>query len=127
MSGSSGRSGSSDFGDVFVYDPATDSWSDGPPIDPPRGTAGAVVACDTIVVVGGESQSEKAPIDEVLRLDPTGAGWESAGRLPEGRSFARTVSLDGAVYVVGGSTDYSLGHSPRGVTMVSRAEPSCSG
>ena len=43
----SGRSGSSDFGAVDIYDAAKNEWSSGPSIDP-RGTAGAVAYCDAI-------------------------------------------------------------------------------
>lgn len=42
-----GRSGPSDFGDVYIYEPATDRWTSGPSIEP-RGTAG-----DDVYVVGG--------------------------------------------------------------------------
>ena len=64
-----GRSGPGDFGDVDVYDPATDAWTPGPSIVP-RGTAGAAVYCGAIYVFGGESQAAGKTLDEVLRLDP---------------------------------------------------------
>ena len=63
-----GRSGYSDFGDVYIYDPLTNSWSTGPSIEP-RGTAGAVFYCGGIYLFGGESQLQRKNLDSVLRLD----------------------------------------------------------
>ena len=63
-----GRSGFSDYGTVYIYDPASDTWAKGPPI-PPRGTAGAVVYRGAIFVFGGESQrrNKTAQLVEHLR------------------------------------------------------------
>ncbi|HSJ14569.1 MAG TPA: hypothetical protein VK939_09140 [Longimicrobiales bacterium] len=54
-----GRSGPSDFGDVYRYDAARDAWIPGPSIEP-RGTAGAVLYDGAIHVFGGESQARRA-------------------------------------------------------------------
>ena len=118
-----GRSGSSDFGAVDIYDPATNSWSAGPSIDP-RGTAGAVVYCDTIFVFGGESQARRESLGDVLRLKEDGA-WERAAPMPTPRNFARAVILDDAVYVVGGSPTPEASHASIGSTIVERYHVSC--
>lgn len=117
-----GRSGRNDFGDVFIYDAATGAWSNGPAIDP-RGTAGAVVACGTILLVGGESQATDQVLADVFALD--GDTWVPLQPLLTPRSFARTVVLDDAVYVVGGSTEYGSSHASRGSSAVERFTTEC--
>jgi N-acetylneuraminic acid mutarotase len=117
-----GRSGRNDFGDVFIYDAATDAWSNGPAIDP-RGTAGAVVACGTILLVGGESQATDQVLADVFALD--GDTWVPLQPLLTPRSFARTVVLDDAVYVVGGSTEYGSSHASHGSSAVERFTTTC--
>lgn len=114
-----GRSGPGDFGDVHVWDPKTDSWTAGPSIDP-RGTGGAAVLHGEIYYFGGESQSRSAVLGDVLRLRPGSATWTTAARMPTPRNFARAVVFRGAVYVLGGSTDYGSSHASRGSTVVER-------
>src|SRR5205823_6409062 len=72
-----GRSGPRDFGDVFVYDPARDSWSAGPSIEP-RGTCGAVVFQESIFLIGGESQAKSRVLADVLRLRARASAWQPA-------------------------------------------------
>ena len=113
------RSGFSDFGDVYIYDPVTDSWSMGPSIEP-RGTAGAVVYCGGIYLFGGESQSQDKNLDDVLRLDLERNVWESVTAMPTARKFARAVVFMNSVYIVGGSTVLASSHSPIGTASVER-------
>jgi len=120
-----GRSGPSDFGDVYVYDPATDTWSTGPPIEP-RGTAGALEVCGTLMVFGGESQAERRSLASVLRLDPRSGTWQPAEPMPTARNFARAVHLGDAVYVVGGDPEAGNSHAGVGSAVVERYEPACS-
>lgn len=113
-----GRSGLDDFGDVYVYDEAADTWREGPPI-PPRGTAGAAVHGGAIHVFGGESQSQRAVLGEVLRLGTDGV-WQEVSALPSPRNYARAVVLDSAVLVVGGSLAFGDSHRAGGSTVVER-------
>ncbi len=118
-----GRSGPADFGAVDIYDPATNRWSAGPPIDP-RGTAGAVVQCGAIYVFGGESQARHASLGDVLRLSRDGA-WEKLAPMPTPRNFARAVTLGDAVYVVGGSPTPEASHASTGSAVVERFRVAC--
>jgi N-acetylneuraminic acid mutarotase len=121
-----GRSGYDDFGDVYIYDPGTDNWSTGPSIEP-RGTAGAVVYCGGIYLFGGESQSARKNLDEVLRLDLERNIWESVTAMPMARKFARAVLFLDSVYILGGSTVLANSHSPIGTASVERfRQPDCS-
>jgi hypothetical protein len=119
-----GRSGLSDFGNVDIYDPATDTWSAGPAV-PPRGTAGAVVACNAIYLVGGESQPRAATLDDVLRLDPDAMAWRPRTPMPTARNFARTVVLGDKVYVVGGNLNVGMSHASEGSTVVESFRAPC--
>ena len=89
-----GRSGSSDFGDVYIYDPLTDTWSIGPSIEP-RGTAGVVAYCGGIYLFGGESQLQRKNLDSVLRLDLERGIWESVTAMPSPRKFSSAVFFHG--------------------------------
>ena len=114
-----GRSGPSDFGEVLVYDAKTDAWKPGPPIEP-RGTGGAAFIGGHIHYFGGESQSARRVLADVLRLAPGDAKWTKAAPMPTPRNFARAVLFKGAVYVLGGSTEYGSSHASRGSAVVER-------
>jgi N-acetylneuraminic acid mutarotase len=119
-----GRSGFSDFGDVYIYVPITDRWSTGSPIEP-RGTAGAVVYCNTIYVFGGESQSQGKSLDNVYRLAATQDKWLEVSPLPTARNFARAVLFGDEVYVVGGSTSAGSSHASAGSNLVESFKANC--
>jgi DNA-binding CsgD family transcriptional regulator len=69
--------------EVFIYNPATEKWSQGAPMPTARRGAGAAVAGSQIYVIGGENASGPLQVNE--RYDPTGADggrWESVAPLP---------------------------------------------
>lgn len=117
-----GRSGPGDFGDVHVYDPKADAWTPGPSIDP-RGTGGAAVIGASIYYFGGESQARSVVLADVLRLDRGATSWVNDAPMLTARNFARTVLFRGAVYVIGGSTQYGSSHASRGSATVERFSP----
>jgi len=119
-----GRSGREDFGLVWRYDSGTDRWAPGPAL-PPRGTHGAVSACGTLFVFGGESQPQQQVLGDVLRLDATGAAWQPQAPMPVARDFARAVKFQGAVLVVGGSRFPGSSHESAGSNVVERFDPGC--
>ncbi|MDX9911827.1 MAG: kelch repeat-containing protein [Phycisphaerales bacterium] len=114
-----GRSGGDDFGEVYIFDPGTGAWSQGPPL-PPRGTHGAVVFHGAIHVFGGESQAEHRVMGEALRLDPETHAWRAIDPLTTPRNYARAAVIDGAVFVIGGSTEPGGSHASRGSAAVER-------
>lgn len=118
-----GRSGPDDFGAVDVFDPKTQAWTAGPAIAP-RGTAGAVVCCGAIHVLGGESQAERRTLADVLRLDAR-EGWQALAPMPTPRGFARAVVFRDAIHVVGGSLAPQTSHAPEGSAIVERLAPGC--
>lgn len=121
-----GRSGPNDFGDVYIYDPSTDGWTPGPGVLA-RGTAGAAVLSGSIYLFGGESQSAKTVLGDVLRLAPSASGWtREPAPMPVPRSYARAVVFKGVIHIVGGSMEYGASHSSEGSTIVDRFKPSIS-
>jgi N-acetylneuraminic acid mutarotase len=94
---------------VDIYDPATDSWSEGPPL--PYGHShsegGTFVHQGKIYMVGGHFTPEdgRKRIDpDVLRLEP-GGDWEVIGKLPVPLSSPAARIINGTFYVAGGSLD----------------------
>ena len=120
-----GRSGSSDFGAVDIYTPATDRWSAGPAITP-RGTAGAVLYCGDIYLVGGESQARNESLSNLLRLDMGTLTWHDVPPMPTARNFARAVLYGGRMYVVGGSPTPGRSHASEGSAVVESFGVQCS-
>jgi N-acetylneuraminic acid mutarotase len=119
-----GRSGPDDFGNVWRYDAAADRWLPGASI-PARGTHGAVSACGAILVFGGESQPRQSVLADVLRFDARRAAWDPLQPMPTARNFARAVSFQGGVLVVGGSLHPGSSHESAGSTVVERFDPGC--
>jgi hypothetical protein len=73
---------------------------------------------------GGESQTKRQSLGEVLRLTRDGA-WERVSTMPTPRNFARAVILGDAVYVVGGSPTPEPSHASSGSAIVERFRESC--
>jgi N-acetylneuraminic acid mutarotase len=119
-----GRSGPDDFGNVWRYDSAANRWLPGTAI-PPRGTHGAVSACGTIYLFGGESQPQQRVLADVLRFDAAHDTWAALEPMPTARDFARAVPFRGEVYVVGGSLHPGSSHESAGSTVVERYDPGC--
>lgn len=94
---------------VDIYDPQTDSWSDGPSL--PKGHShsegGTFVHGGRIYMVGGHTTPEggRKSIDpDILALTP-GASWELVGKLPMPLSSPSATIIGGKFYVAGGSRD----------------------
>ena len=119
-----GRSGLEDFGMVWRYDAAADRWIAASAI-PARGTHGAVSACGTIYVFGGESQPQQRVLADVLRLDPAHAVWVAVAPLPTPRNFARAVVFQDGILVVGGSLSPGSSHESAGSRVIERFDPGC--
>lgn len=87
--------------EVWRYDPATGTWTPGPPLPEPLHHAAMVSTGDDLLVIGGyRGSSFSTPIDQVLRLAP-GAQWIDASPLPEPRA-AGAAAWDGERIVYAG-------------------------
>ena len=95
--------------DVDIYDPKTDTWSDGPTL--PKGhshaEAGTFVLHGRIYMAGGHTTPEggRKSIDpDVIAYSP-GGQWEVVAELPMALSSPAAAIIGGKRYVAGGSVN----------------------
>lgn len=99
---------------IEVYDPATDKWIFGDPMQTARSGFGAAVIGEHIFVAGGEVLEGNAKtLSSVEVYHPTLHKWEFVPALPAGMQGMALVSYFNTLYVVGGS-DRALGVDHRG-------------
>lgn len=90
--------------EVDVYDIASDTWSTLPrPLPNPRAGIAAVVADDSIYVIGGESGATQDAYQEVDRLDTNSGTWSTAPSLLRGRHGTGAALLNDSIWVASGS------------------------
>ncbi len=91
------------------YDPATNTWSDLPPIPEPRSSHDVAVVGDTLYVVGGWNMlghdgEDWADTMFALDLADPAAGWKTLPQPFERRALIAAVD-EGKLYVIGGFTE----------------------
>jgi len=96
--------------DFSVYDPGTSKWTDLTPLPEPRSSFDAVVAGDSIFVVGGwalngdRSDSQWHGTAWEMDLSKEKLEWKSIPAPPERRANS-LAQLDGKIYLIGGMGD----------------------
>jgi N-acetylneuraminic acid mutarotase len=95
-------------GEIFdtteAYDPASESWREGPSLIEPRSGFGAAVIGGTIIVAGGEVFDPDEALTSVERLNSEPDGWFSIDSLAHGLHGNPLVAVGSDVYLPGGST-----------------------
>jgi hypothetical protein len=87
-------------GRVLIYDPVTESWSEGAAMPQNRDHLGAVLVDGKIWAIGGRAGGlNHASVDI---YDPERDTWRVAPTLPEPTSGAAEAIVDGVIYVSGG-------------------------
>lgn len=86
---------------VEAYDPGADAWRSLPDLPQPRHHVMASVVDERLFVIGGFSESGFDPVDTVWEL--VDAGWEVRAPLPTPVGAGAAVTLDGLIYVIGGT------------------------
>jgi hypothetical protein len=91
---------------VAIYDPVTETWRAGPPVNQRRGGFAATVDGQQIMIAGGELLGPPASLARSVEVYAAGSeAWSLAGELPQPvHGVAATTGADGRVYVFGGST-----------------------
>ena len=92
---------------VQVYDPATNSWTLGPPTPVPLHHSHAVAVEGRLFLIGGEfdGASTGRPsvyLSTVYELDVAAGAWRSRAPMPTNRSGGGVGVIDGKIYVAGG-------------------------
>src|SRR5688572_557519 len=87
---------------VDFYDPATDTWSSGPPLPRPLHHTAAGVLGGRLYVIGGYTDAQWTPVAEVHSLGPGETAWRPEPPLAGPRGALAVASLPDAVVAVGG-------------------------
>ena len=94
---------------VYVYDPATDAWSEGVPMPTPRGALSVTEHNGKLYAIGGYDR--KVNIATVEVYDPEHNTWSERAPLPTPRDHLPTATVSGKVYVIGGRLNGDYGRN----------------
>lgn len=89
---------------VFVFDPGSNRWEDGPTLPEPIHHAALVSDGDALWLIGGFSGGFDAPTAAVRRLEEGATQWLDGVALPEPRG-AGAAAWDGSAIVYGGGVE----------------------
>ncbi|WP_375583172.1 Kelch repeat-containing protein [Cyclobacterium xiamenense] len=95
---------------VYIYDPATDTWSKSHEIPEARrrGAAGVAVYRDKFYLLGGAQDGHWADNRDYLdEYDPKTGEWKSLPPMPRVRDHFQAVVLDDRLYAVGGRRSFA--------------------
>lgn len=90
------------FTDVFVFDPALDSWTRRNPMPTPRTCGSAVATSDRIYIVGGYTSGPTRLATATLVYDPASDSWTTTGGLQRPRAYLAPVAIANVLLAVGG-------------------------
>jgi N-acetylneuraminic acid mutarotase len=85
---------------VYIYDPATDAWSERAPMPTARGALSVTVHEGKLYAIGGyEGRANSAAVEV---YDPVRNSWSARAALPTPRDHLATATAAGKLYAVGG-------------------------
>jgi N-acetylneuraminic acid mutarotase len=84
-----------------IYDPANDTWTQGPDLPIAVSALMAVGIDDKIYVAGGET-ANSMPSAALFEFDPVAQTWTQLADMPIGSQMSAIASLDGEILVSGG-------------------------
>ncbi len=90
---------------IYIYDPATDQWTEGPEIPEGRrrGAAGAVVYNNKFYIVCGiQNGHMDGYVSWLDSYDPQSGTWTQLADAPRARDHFQAVVLDGKLYAAAG-------------------------
>ncbi len=95
---------------MFIYDPASNTWTRGTDLQEARAEGVSAVVNDKIYLIGGRIRATEDArlfddhIDSVRNevFDPTTGHWSNRADAPTARNSAASAVIDGKIYVVGG-------------------------
>lgn len=98
-----GKTGSGPQSTMYIYDPASDTWSTGPSLPGPAVENPAVVAVNgKLYVFGGSTLPFAGSVTNAAVFDPSTNAWTPLAPMPVARGGATAKALGSSVYVVGG-------------------------
>ena len=85
---------------VYIYDPATDAWSERAPMPTARGALSVTVHEGKLYAIGGyEGRANSAAVEV---YDPVRNSWSPRAALPTPRDHLGTATAAGKLYAIGG-------------------------
>ncbi|MDZ4699984.1 MAG: kelch repeat-containing protein [Rhodothermales bacterium] len=108
---------------VWVYDPAADTWTQGPEIPEHRrrGGAGAIVYDDHLYLIAGNVGGHGPPAEAKTwldRMDLATGNWEELPDAPHRRDHFQAAVVDGRIYAAAGRTSDVVGFIDSTVAVV---------
>jgi N-acetylneuraminic acid mutarotase len=103
---------------VYVYDPATDRWTERAPMLTARGALSVTEHEGKLYAIGGYDR--KGNNAQVEVYDPLRNVWTTAASLPTPRDHLATATVAGKIYAIGGRID---GDYSRNLAVVERYDP----
>lgn len=94
---------------LFIYDPATDRWTEGTPMPTPRGALAVAESNGQLFAIGGYDGTGNSASVEVY--DPASDSWSKRAPLPTPRDHLAAVSVGGKLYTFGGRLNRDYGHN----------------
>lgn len=93
---------------VQIYDPSSNTWSNGTPIPVATLQLAAVSARDgNIYLFGGTDDASSNPLNNVQIYHPATDTWSAGTPMPATRNqFGAALAPDGKIYLVGGKQSY---------------------
>ena len=94
---------------IYIFDPATNTWSQGPeiPEDRRRGAAGVVVHNDQFYIVAGITNGHlDGHVTWLDRYNPATDTWTQLADAPRARDHFHAAVIDGKLYAAGGRRSY---------------------
>ncbi len=89
---------------VAIYDPVSERWRPGPPINRRRGGFAAATVGNHIVLTGGEVLSTPVRVEQTAEIYTVGAGdWAFLPNSPQPTHGLPGVALDGRFLAIGGT------------------------
>lgn len=95
-------------GDLRIYDPATDAWSEGPAMPFPLSYGAGATVGDRLYIVSGSDGKRDYP-ETIICARVRGAyHWLWGPPLPEPRIYAAAAVVGTKLYVIGGAPDHEF-------------------
>ncbi|MEM7153893.1 MAG: kelch repeat-containing protein [Myxococcota bacterium] len=95
---------------LFIYDPANDEWSEGPPMPTSRGGQAGAVRGRQLFVAGGEGNAGAATgVFESWEVFEPDVGWTVLDPMPTPRHGTGAAVLGEIVFIPGGATTEAFG------------------
>jgi N-acetylneuraminic acid mutarotase len=96
---------------IHIYDPATNTWTEGATIPRPRGSAGVVVYNDEFYLISGiVNGHQDGWVNWVDKYDPVSNTWEVLANAPRERDHFSAVLLGDKIYLTGGRKTNAAGN-----------------